>query len=88
MISTSVTIQIEQLAGSMVTLKSRLLTIAGIAIGILAVRRLRNRLSKTASAEPIEIDHENPETAAEHATVAAEHARLAAEKVVKNRGEK
>ncbi len=72
----------------MATVKSRLLTIAGIAVGVLTVRRLRNRRSKTAEAEPIEIDHENPETAAEHATAAAEHARLAAEKAVKNRGEK
>jgi len=71
----------------MATVKSRLLTIAGIAVGVLTVRRLRNRRSKTAEVEPIEID-QNPETAAEHATAAAEHARLAAEKAVKNRGEK
>ena len=71
----------------MVTSKKRLLPVAGMVVGILTLRRLQKRRSRTAEAESVEEDREDPETAAEHAAVAAEHARLAAEKSVINRGE-
>ena len=63
----------------MARLKTRLLPIIGMAVGILTVRRLRNRRSKS---ESIGIG-DQPETSTEHAATAAEHARLAAEKAVK-----
>ena len=71
----------------MVRFKRRLVSIIGIAVGILTVRRLRKRGSRTAEAESIEEGYGEPETATEHAAVAVEHARLAAEKAAIKRGE-
>jgi hypothetical protein len=71
----------------MVKFERRLLLIVGIAMGILALRRSRERMPRTAEAESIEREHEDPETATEHAAAAAEYARLAVEKAATKRGE-
>ena len=68
--------------------KRRLLPIVGIAVGILTVRRLRKRGSRTAEGDSTEEGHDEPETATEHAAVEAEHARLATEKAATKRGER
>ncbi len=59
----------------------------GIVIGIITLRRLRKRRSKSAEPEVSEEHHEEAETASEHAEAAAKHARIAAEKAVSSRKE-
>ena len=72
----------------MVKLKKRLLPVAGIALGILTLHRLRKRRPGTAEGDSTEEGHDEPETATEHAAVAAEHARLAAENAAPKGGER
>lgn len=56
------------------------LVIAGTVAGILALRTVRKRRSKTVETEQQVETQDTPETATEHAKAAVEHARMAVEK--------
>lgn len=71
----------------MAQLKKTLVASVGIVIGVLTLRRLRKRRSKSDETEAVEEHHEEAETATEHAEAAAKHARIAAEKAVSSRKE-
>jgi hypothetical protein len=66
----------------MASLKRGLMAIAGIAVGVLMVRKLRRSRSETTHAATIHDDRDDTGTAAEHAVAATEHARIATKKVV------
>lgn len=69
----------------MAKLRTRLLAVAGVALGIVTLRRLRKRRSRTIEVESEPVEHAEPETASEHAKAAAEHARIAATKAAAER---
>lgn len=65
-------------------LKKAPLVIGGTVAGIVAIRSVRRRRSKSSEDEPREEKPQGPETATEHAKVAVEHTRQAAEKTKKS----
>lgn len=63
-------------------IRKRLMLYGGIVVGVLTLRRLRKR--RRASKEPGP-DHEELETASDHANAAVEHAKVAAKMAAEER---
>jgi len=85
----------------MARLKTQLMAVGGLIVGIVTLRRIRNRRSESAgvtSAETEDVEqqtateqgdamHGKLETATDHAVAAVEHARIATSKAVETYGE-
>lgn len=68
-------------------LKTGILAAAGVAFGVVTLRKLRNRGEEPQEEveEAVEEAQEELDTAADHATAAAGHARVAVEKALEER---